>query len=171
MILGIDISTSVIGWCVINENEKVLDVGHLEFDKKQKSLYKKLAEFDNLLFEIKDKYGRYFKIFVESPLFGSNNQNVVNLLQRWNGMCCAQIYWSFGVEPVLIPNVSALKAVGIKIPKGTKGLERKKFIFEHTKSQGFFPVEKVEYKRTGNLKNYIFDMSDAIVIALAGLKQ
>jgi hypothetical protein len=171
MILGLDISSSCIGWCVINENEKVLDVGHLEFNKKQKSLYKKLHEFENLLLEIKDKYGQYFKIYVESPLFGSNNQNVVNLLQRWNGMCCAQLYWTFNTEPVLIPNVSALKAVGIKVPKGVKGLERKKFILQYVQNLGIISEDRWALKKTGNPKDWCYDQADAYVIAVAGTKQ
>lgn len=171
MILGLDISTSVIGWCIMNENEKVLDIGHLEFNKKQKNLYKKLDVFRELLLELRTKYCIYFKIYVESPLFGSNNQNVVNLLQRWNGMCCVELYRVLKSEPVLIPNSTALKAIGIKIPKGVKGLDRKKFILQYVQNLGIIAEDKWALKKTGNPKDFCYDQADAYVVAMAGTKQ
>jgi hypothetical protein len=167
MILGLDISSSCIGWCILTENGSFIGIGHLDL-KKQKSLYDKLDKFSEL---IKDITHVNVRPFVEAPLFGSNNQNVVNLLQRWNGMCCAELYRVFKKEPVLITNRDALKVSGIEIPKDFKRLERKKYILQHVQNLGIIPEESWELKKTGNPKDFCYDQADAYVVALAGAKQ
>lgn len=169
MILGIDASTRYIGWCILTEDEKFINIGYLDFTK-EKSLYKKLDKFSELVYEFKKKYTNLTS-FVEAPLFGSNNQNVVNLLQRWNGMCCAELYRILKIEPVLITNRDALKLVGIQVPKGVKGLDRKKFILQHVQDLGIIAESKWALKKTGNPKDFCYDQADAYVVALAGAKQ
>jgi hypothetical protein len=171
MILGLDLSTSCIGWCTLVDTGHFIDVGHLEF-KKEKSLYVKLDRFSELLKRIASTRVTYeMKVFVEAPLARSNNQNVVNLLQRWNGMCCAEIYRIFKKEPVLIANRDILKVADIKVPKGVKGKDRKKYILQCVQNLAIIPEGKWQLKKTGNPKDFCFDQADSYLIALAGSKQ
>lgn len=170
MILGIDASSSCVGWCLLVENGNYIDIGHLDL-KKEKSLYKKLNMFETILTAFIKLYPEcQFKIFIEAPLQRSNNQFVVNLLQRWNGMICTSLYRRFHEEPTLIEQRTALKAIGLTVPKGTKGLDRKKYILKYVQDLGIIPDERWELKKTGNPKDFCYDQADAYVIALAGTK-
>lgn len=168
MILGIDISTSIIGWCLLENDSSYFDIGHLDL-KKQKSFYGKLDLFigDIINNVCKDKD---LKIYIEAPLQRSNNINVVNLLQRWNASCCTSIYIKLNIEPYLIEQRTALKSLGIKIPKGVKGKDRKKYILDCVKEYGIIPHNKWENKKTGNPKDFCYDQADAYIIAAASLK-
>jgi len=169
MILSFDISTSCIGWCLFYDDGEFSDVGYLEL-KKIKSLYQKLDKFRELLdmLNCRETPGGT-KIYVEAPLQRSNNQNVVNLLQRWNGMCCVVIYDRFKEEPVLLDQRTSLKELGIKIPKGVKGKERKKYILRFVQDLDIIPEDRWAVKRTGNPCDWCYDQADAFIIALAGL--
>jgi len=169
MILGLDLSTRYVGYCLLTENEKFIDIGYLDLTK-QKSLYKKLDKFSELIHKLREKYVNLVP-FVEAPLFGSNNQNVVNLLQRANGMYCLELYRILKKEPILITNRDALKAAGIKVPKGTKGLDRKKYILQYVQSLGTISPDKWTLKKTGNPKDWCYDQADAYIVCLAGAKR
>ena len=96
------------------------NIGYIDL-KKYNSLYEKAEEFKKFLLLLpRDN----LKIFIEAPLQRSNNQKVVNLLQRWNGMVCTLIYYSLGVIPELIEHYTARKTLGIKIPKVLKDFEK-----------------------------------------------
>ena len=171
MILGIDASSVCIGWCILNENETFVNIGHLDLSK-QKSLYKKLDKFSELIKNFCNEYGYMnLSIYVEAPLFGSNNQNVVNLLQRWNGIVCSELYRATKKEPVLITNRDALKAAGIVIPKGITGIDRKRFILQYVQNLGIISEDKWALKKTGVPKDFCYDQSDAYVVAIAGVKR
>jgi len=167
MIFSLDISTACIGWCLLNDDGTYVDIGYLEF-KKKTSLYEKLGYFKELIMSIlcQETPGG-LNVYVEAPLARSNNQNVVNLLQRWNGMCCAVIYDVLKKEPALLGQRTALKTLGIKVPKGVKGKDRKKYILQYVKNFGLIPEEKWANKKTGNPKEWCFDMADAFIVARA----
>jgi len=170
MILGLDISSAYIGWCLLSEIEHFIDIGYLDL-RKDKTLYKKLDKFSEFLTSLKKPYvAAQLKVFIEAPLPRSNNQNVVNLLQRWNGFCCTEVYRILETEPTLVTNRDALNIAGITIPKGVKGLDRKKNILTYVQSLGIIPEDKWELKKTGNPKDWCFDQADAYVVSIAGAK-
>jgi len=168
MIIGIDASTSCIGFCIMEDSGKLIDVDYIQF-KKKISEYEKLTIFGQMMREQKKKHSGIDSVYVEKALQRSNNQNVVNILQRWNGMVCSELFHTFGTEPKLITQVEVLKAVGIKIPKGVKGKERKKYILQRVQECDTISIDKWKLKRTGNPKDYCFDMADAYIVAAAGL--
>jgi len=168
MILGLDISTSYVGWCLLANDGSFSDVGHVRFSKGT-SLYEKLEDFRKLIYTLHaEETPGGLKPYVEAPLARSNNQNVVNLLQRWNGMCCVVINDILKKEPILLAQRSALKDLDIKIPKGVKGLDRKKYILQCIKDFGIIPKDKWANKKTGNPKDFCFDQADAYIVAKAG---
>lgn len=168
MIIGIDASTSCIGFCIMEDDGKLVNIDYVQFNKK-KSQYERLVLFGQIMRQQKEKYPGEYRVCIEKALQRSNNQNVVNILQRWNGMVCVELYQTFAQEPVEVAQVGALKAVGIKVPKGVKGKERKKYILQCVQKCGTVSEDKWVLKKTGNPKDYSFDMADAYIIAAAGL--
>ena len=165
MILGLDVSTSYTGWCLLQDDGTFFDVGYLILKKMSES-----ERMDVIEAFIRDIYLNHslFRIFVEAPLGRSNNQNVVNLLQRWNGQVCAITYMVTRIAPELITELNARKANGIKVPKGVKGIEKKRFVLNFVRNLGIVNENKWELKRTGNYKDYCYDMADSIVVAKGG---
>jgi len=164
VILGLDVSTKFIGFCLLKKDGSFVDIGHVDLSK-QNNLYSKLETFARWLNSINYQLT---SVVVEAPLQRSNNQNVVNLLQRWNGMVCATIYGHLGLSPTLITQSTALKTLGVKIPKGTKGLDRKRYILQQVIDLNIVPECKWEYKKTGNPADWCYDQADAFIIASVG---
>lgn len=171
MILGLDISTSIIGWCLLDESE-VEDIGHIDLTKI-KDFYDKCDEFWKFLDFLKCLYPiDNLKVFIEEPvkMFKSNQSmaQTISILQRFNATCCYLIYREFDIKPTLIMESRARKLCNIKVPKGVKGKEKKQFVFERVKKEKSISEIKWAYKRTGNPKDFCYDQADAFVVAKAG---
>lgn len=86
-------------------------------------------------------------------------------LQRYNGMISAFLYFEENIEPILINASHARNLCGLKIRRGE---DAKKQVLTYVKDSGIFPEERWEYKKTGNVKDYMYDMCDSWVVARAG---
>jgi hypothetical protein len=175
IILGLDISTSCIGWCALDEAGSYMDVGHLDLSK-EKNFYKKVDTFVQFLDYIGfDKPGVDAKVFIEEPLkmFMANKSmaQTIAVLQSFNAACRYVLYLKTKIQPVMIMATSARKAAGISVPKGVKGKATKLFILDYVKSLNIIPENKWGVKKTGNPKDYCFDQADAFVVATGGLKK
>ena len=155
MILGIDCSTRCIGYCFLNDEKEIVDIGYMDF-KKEKNIYEKLHRFENFL---NDTHSRFFTgvsthVYVEEPakVFKTNmsSAHTISILQRFNGMICGAIHSWIYEEPILIPAVSARKKAGIKIRR-QKGLKEKEQAMQYIKESGMIKEELWEYKKTGRL--------------------
>ena len=168
MILGLDISTSRIGYCVLDENKKIIAN---EFMKLKPLQLEDRAEiFYEFLSVLRMKHN-IDHIFIEEPfsMFGGGRTTAGTMakLQRFNGMCSFAVRRIFKANPVLIPANQARKSVGLKIKRGE---DTKKKIIEWVETQ--YPKDFVyELTRHGNPKPGTDDKADAVVIALAGLSQ
>ena len=168
MILGLDISTSKIGYCVLDENKKIITN---EFMKLKPLQLEDRAEiFYELLKNIKKQYNIKY-IFIEQPfsMFGGGRTTAMTMskLQRFNGMCSFAVRRIFKMNPVLIPANQARKTVGLKIKRGE---DTKKKVIEWVETK--YPKDFIyELTRHGNPKPGTDDKADAVVIALAGLSQ
>lgn len=167
MILGLDISTSITGVTIIDENGKVIlnDAWQL----------KKLDSFYNKVNFVRDKIGELQvfhtldiqEIWIEESLQafrpGYSSAKTLLTLAKFNGIVSWLLRDAFGIEPQYISAASARKECGIKIPRGTKA---KQVVMEHMlDKEGWFVVE---YTHHGNPKPKYFDMADSFVIAKAG---
>ena len=168
MILGIDASTKCVGWCALNDDGSLYDIGYVMLDKVKNEYDKLDALKDALVNSL--KIDGHVSVYVEAPLKYSNNANVVAVLQRWNGFVCVLLYKYYGTKPVLIPEIDVRKLNGIKVPKGVKGVNKKKYVLQCVQDLGIISEDKWELKRTGNPKDFCYDMSDAYCVAYAGLK-
>ena len=170
MILGLDISTTMVGAAIIDDNRKLIksvgwDISKLSatFDKAEligAELYTLRAEYD-----IKH-------IFVETALKrflpGKSRADTIIKLAKFNGITSWLCYECFDVTPTYINVNTARSLYGLSFPRGTKGPQRKKMVIEAVieKEKTAFKYEMARGDK--NFKRGTDDKADAIVIARAG---
>lgn len=169
MILGLDISTSITGFCVLDASGEVIRANAWDTRNKNKyaTVFDKARFIKENLCEIKAQYP-IEKVFIEKPFsfFGSGGSTAKTMatLQRFNGIISWICYSTFDKIPEYYTAQQARKLNGIKISRGTKA--KKEIVKWLLDSE---PSFSVEYTSHGNPKPKYFDIADAIVIAKAGL--
>ena len=168
MILGLDISTSKVGYAVINDTSQLVEFGVWKY-KTSESLEIRAHSLSESLRFLRGKYG-ITHVFVEEPFIafsgGRTTAVTMSKLQRFNGMCCYGVFRVFGDSATLVPSRQARANVGVKQKRGED--IKKKVI---AKVQELYPQDFiVEMTRYGNPKPGTDDMADAIIVALAGKK-
>lgn len=169
MILGLDISSSVIGFTVIDWNGYMVKCDHLEFNKDD-DIYKKLVEFQNLINDIQSTYN-ISHVAIEEPVSkyaaGKSSAATIAKLNRFNGCCGWIVYQQTGLKPVLIGATEARKTVGIKRSVDVNGKEAVLNWMQQNHSGWFVPV----LNKNGNPHTWNYDRADSFVIAQAALKK
>ena len=178
MILGLDISTSCTGWCVLDSSGNLIDMGMIGLAKK-KSVYLKADCTRAVLKEIQSSY-KIEKVYIEENLqsfrTGFSSAKTLSTLARFNGIVSFISYETFGIEPVHINVNSARKSLGIKlVRKKDGGRPTKDQVLDWVQLNTVFswPIKKLKSgPRKGEEINDpgCFDMADAYVISLAGMK-
>ena len=167
MILGLDISTSITGYAIIDLDGKRMEIGSWDMRNKRhfpdifsKSLFikSKLSDLDYPIDHV----------FIEPALnmfmSGKSSSHTISTLIKFNGITTWMCYEEFGVKPEFIPAISARKKCGITITRGQKAKEIvMKFFLDNE------PHFHVEYTKYGNPKPKYYDQADALVMARAGL--
>jgi hypothetical protein len=173
MICGLDISTSCVGICFLNDDGSLYKIEYLKF-KDEKTFHEKVDAFKYHLFTFCEYNNLFYegklRFLVEAPLLMCNKSMAatISLLQRFNACCCYVLHNSFGVEAEMVSAAHARKLAGIQL---VKGQNTKEIVFEHVKKMNLVPEATWEYKKTGKPKESNFDMADALVIALSGVRQ
>ena len=169
MILGLDISTSITGYAVINPDGSLVELGSWDFRNKNNfsNLYKKAIESKAKLEEISSSYP-IEHIFIEPALnmfmMGKSSSHTISTLIKFNGILSWLCYEEFKIQPEYIPATSARKKCGITIKRGQKAKEIvMKFLLDNE------PSFIVECTKHGNPKPQYYDQADALVMARAGL--
>ena len=100
MILGLDVSTSKIGYCVIDDNQKLLLYGFVKF-KKEPFEERAWDFFTNTLKDIDRKY-KIKEVRIEEPFSmfsgGKTTAGTMSKLQRFNGMISLMAYRCFHMD-------------------------------------------------------------------------
>ena len=171
IILGLDISSSRIGYCLINEKEDLLLVDEIKLKPSQSleeraDIFKK--EMECIKRSLQQEEVDY--VFIEQPFMafsgGKTTAATMAKLQRFNGMCSYVVHHLFGSPATLLQANKARGLVDLKIKRGDN---TKLKVIEWVSDK--YPKEFiVEYTRHGNPKPGTDDKADAIVIANAGLK-
>ena len=178
MILGLDISTSCVGWCVLDSDSSLIEMGYIPLSKEIDVFSKVRRVSDELSslhisFAIKD-------IFIEENLQafrpGLSSAKTLLTLARFNGIITYVSYQEFNIKPVNINVNSARKALGIKIKKKHEKSTKEQVVDWATiKLKNYeWPTKKLKSgPRKGQviLDPVCFDMADSFVIALAGHTQ
>lgn len=184
MIIGLDISTSIVGIAVLEESGDIVEVHHVDLRKLKSDRYCEMADkVQAKLEEIRDSHpGVEFEVFVEEAgkkfRRGTSSASTIFMLARFNGIVCYSSWKTFGTLPVELDVKNARKSIGLTIPKfprGTKYAVKKKatkqavidFLLEDCK---YTPKEMgFEKTRHDNWQVWCQDRADAIVIAKSGI--
>lgn len=169
MILGIDVSTSITGFAIVDDKGKIILSEACDTRKHKNFFFKGLAIKAKIL-DIVEAYGEKIDhIYIEQPFTffssGGSSGKTMAALQRFNGVVSWMAYECFEIEPRYVGATQARKLVGIKVPRGQKA---KKVVMEHLLATE--PDFTIERTHKGNPKPQEFDRADALVVARAGLK-
>ena len=180
-VLGLDVSTSCTGWCVLHLDGSLAEMGGILLGK-HKSVYKKAQVVEESLVELNSRYN-ITRIFIEENLQsfrrGFSSAQTLSTLARFNGIVSIISYQLTGVEPTHLNVNAARKTLGIKlISKKKGGAPTKEQVLDWaslTLSSGgceySWPTKILKSgPRKGKkiLDPSAFDMADAYVIASAG---
>ncbi len=178
MILGLDISTSCTGWCILDSDQNLIDMGMINLSKV-KSVYQKANHVRSSLEKISDAY-EIKKVYIEENLqsfrSGFSSAKTLSTLARFNGVVSFIAYEIFNTEPIHVNVNAARKSLGIKlIRKKDGGKPTKDQVLEWVQSNISFPWPR-KLLKSGPRKGLeindpgCFDMADAYVISLAGMR-
>jgi Holliday junction resolvasome RuvABC endonuclease subunit len=178
MFLGLDISTSAIGLCIVEKNKKVKLISFLDLSK-EKTLFSKAEKFKNNLLTIKSQYN-VNEIAIEENLQafrpGLSSAKTIVSLARFNGVCTYISSEVFGITPKFMNVNAARKLVGIKINRKSDK-NTKEQILDFVKERDPSLVWPTKILKGGPRKGSVvlvkecYDMADAYVIAQSAVIQ
>ena len=165
MILGLDISTSITGYTILNDDGSVAECSFIDL-KKVKDVFGKASLCQSVFAKLFAKYP-IKKVYIEESLqmfsMGKSSAKTLATLTKFNGILSWIIFNDFLISPKHLPAISARKKAGIILVKGVKG---KECVMKHIlTNETWFPIQ---YTKTGKIKPYCYDMADSFVIAKAG---
>jgi Holliday junction resolvasome RuvABC endonuclease subunit len=171
MILGLDISTTMVGVALIDQDTRSLVKSESWDLSKCDSLYEKAELVGSYLYELRSEY-KVNHVFIETALKkfmpGRSRADTIIKLAKFNGIVSWISFECYDMRPTYINVNTARTLYGLSFPRGTKGPQRKKMVIE-----AVIDKEKTNFKyemARGN-KNYkkgTDDRADAVVIARAG---
>ena len=170
MLLGLDVSTSITGATVLDNDGKIVYCEAWDMRNKNKfpTLLTKAGFIKNMLWEMEDRFG-IDEIYIEQSLSrfrpGFSSAKTLLTLSKFNGIVSWLCYDIYEIEPEYLSVTPARKAVGITVPRGENAKEIVlNFLLDNEDSFS------VEYTKHGNPKPGSYDRADSIVIARAGRK-
>jgi len=170
MILGLDISTSITGATVLDENGKITRCEAWDFRNKRKypTFFSKVQGAKLHLAEVWE-WHKIKHIYIEQSLArfrpGFSSAKTILTLAKFNGIVSWLCYEMFEMEPVYLSVGSARKACGIQVPRGSNSKEIVlNFLLDNEVDFG------IEYTKHGNPTPGSYDRADSLVIARAGMK-
>ena len=166
MILGLDVSTSITGYTIVDNGNIILN-GAWD-TRKYKNFFDKVVHVKDGLDKIRKEYGtRITAVYIEQSLqsfrSGFSSAKTLSTLSRFNGIVSWLVFDQYGIQPEYIAATSARKLCGFKLSRGQKAKQVVlKFLLDNE------PSFVIEYTRNGNPKPESYDKADSIVIARAG---
>lgn len=170
-ILGLDISSSTIGFGILDKDANLIKYGHLKPLKKNKAdknnlgYTARLADAYNLIIDLLEKENPDIIIiedYAKKFSVGKSTANTIIVLATFNEAVSLACYHSLGIEPIKYPVRTMRSRVG------------KYFNIELKSKDDVFPFISEKYKnfkitktRHGNIKKEHFDEADAIFVALS----
>lgn len=173
MILGLDLSTSCTGWCILDREGNVLDLGFIPLNKL-KDTFDKVECVTEELKKIRKRYNfDYVSIEENLQAFrpGLSSAKTLLTLARFNGIISYVVKKTFNIHPEHLNVNVARKKVGLKL---IRGLNTKEQVLEWVNKQISFDWPTKELK-SGPRKGQVilhpgcYDAADAYVIALASI--
>jgi len=165
MILGLDLSTSIIGMCIVDKNGNVFHQEYIDL-RKEKSFFDKVSSAkERILSTIRTN--RVSDVWVEQSLQafrpGFSSAKTLLTLSKFSGIMEWIIYEGTEIVPQYVGATAARKICGIAVPRGEKAKSVvMRFLLDKE------PAFVVEYTKYGNIKKHFYDIADAIIVAKAG---
>ena len=174
IILGLDVSTSIVGTCIIDSDvtpdgtgNQILLLDRIEF-KKCKTMWDKadmVAEYLTM-----NTPHIIDRIVLEEALLGfrpgMSSAQTISTLLRFNGICSYIARNIFNKEPEYIGSGHARKLCGIKLLRTALGGPQKEQVFKHMSENDLKHVIW-PLKKSGKHEDWTRDATDAFVIARA----
>lgn len=181
VVLGFDVSTSIIGVCVFKEKkfDKMFNIDL----RKCKCFFEKTRKTKLEVKKILDEYSHdeidsiYVEDIMQSFSRGLSSAKTLTQLARFNGIVSYILYDISGLTPVYLNVNSARKLLGVKIDKNSKTDKKeqvRQWVDNYTLNQLAWPTKVLKSgpdKGKTRLCSYCFDMADSYIVALAGFKQ
>jgi hypothetical protein len=184
-VLGLDVSTKTIGWCLFDSfNQELLELTHISPRPKNNS-ENKVEELILKAEVIKTKLQEYVnlgitKVIIEEPLLNSNNVYTVGTLLKYNAMVSKTIWDVLGVVPDYISTYNSRKFAFPELVKENdkgkfvlfgglpKDIDKKQVIWDLVAKRE--PQITWNYTKNNTLKKENFDQTDAYCAALGYMK-
>lgn len=179
MILGLDISTSITGYTIMDLEGNLVEIGHFNLSKIKEGIWAKVDVMKDGI-ENLGKNHQITHIFIEEPLSkfsrGRSSSATISLLMRFNGILSYLAYKALGVDPEYYSPSQARKICGLTM-RSKRACKKLKIPWIPQKEQAFLQMNKKEpfgkfyhwpLKRTGKLKDHCYDEMDSFVIAKSG---
>lgn len=171
IVLGLDVSTSIVGYCIL-DGEEIVKMDHIDF-KKCEDFWEKVdhvkVEVEKIIDEFKPE-----KVMIEESLMGFSSglssAGTLFTLAKFNALVSFFVRSKTCKTPDYIAANAARRGVGVKLFQKKKcGKSHKEQAFEWAVAG---PLSGVEFPlgRTGKFKPFVFDRVDAFIIALACAK-
>ena len=172
-VLGLDISTSNVGWCILEENTgEFLDAGAIVLGKVP-CVFQKAECVREQLKKLKKQYTiKHVAIEENLQAFrpGFSSAKTIVTLARFNGMISLVSYNIFNMSPSFINVNHARKTVGLKIDRKSEVSTKDQVLaFARREIANFdWPMRTLKSgKRKGLVlfADSCYDISDAYIIA------
>ena len=177
--LGLDISTSVVGVCVLDQKGNMVELFPL-FPKGNNLFDKAENVFNSLFLTLQTKniqFANIKHVFVEENAkrfaVGKTSADVILTLAKMNGILSYLVSRSICKNIVNINVTKARSAIGFKDKKGTGKSAKERLLEENMKKYPQFPWVTHIAKAGKNKGQRVFDecnkdMNDAFVICRGG---
>lgn len=183
-VLGLDISTKVIGWALFDiETKNLLELTHVS--PRPKKTEDKMEELLTKAIIFRKKLEEYVglgieKVVIEEPLLNSNNVWTVGTLIRYNTLIFKEVYDVLGIIPQFISTYNSRKFAFPHLVQANdkgkfvlfggfdKGVDKKVIIWELVAKRE--PQITWQYSKNNTLKKENYDMTDAYACALGYMK-
>jgi len=165
VILGLDVSSSTIGWGLI-KNNKLIDYGHIKPLKSDFNIFERLNDINLQIKKLLNKHKPEYIVIEDILLFmpkKSSAQTITTLaiFNRTVGLTC---YNYLEKPPELIPAPTIRKIIRHKY--NIDALKKEDIPQVINTHLGNFHIElKIKGKKAGQPKDYIYDQADGIAAA------
>ena len=176
-ILGLDVSTNIIGYTILTDEGIQIESGFCDLDAK-KSTVQKAAQFHDVLRKINARY-HIASVWIEEPFMmfakGGSSAQTMSKLSSFNGMIQYACLDVFGADPNMINANHARKTLGIKIQREKVcGISTKEQIMSWVKLQLPDFAWPTKTLKSGPRKGLTipapscYDIADSYVVAKSG---
>jgi len=170
MVLGLDASSTTVGYSYVSKDREIIEMGFIDIKKIETLKDKAFTVLEKL--EEKEWFSGIERIVVEDSLqgfmYGGTNQKTIIKLAKFNAILCFILEWSSQIDVILVnPSTSRKKVFGRARVKGKKA---KEYVREQIEER--FDVSKwMKMNQRGNFDQRNIDSMDALVCALYGLEE